>query len=213
MRPFRRLVSRAVAAACLAVTACTGSGAPVPTAAAPTAPVVTIASGQLSGISANGLNIFEGIPYAAPPIGMARWTAPQPPASWDDLRDATQFGPACIQPDTRSNSIYAQDIGAMSEDCLTLNVWAPTDARKAPVIVWIHGGALRTGSSKETLYDGTALAERGVVVVSINYRLGVLGYLAHPALSAESPKAVPCPPARSAPCGGFASISRRSAAS
>ena len=190
MRPFRRLVSRAVAAACLAVTACTGSGAPVPTAAALTAPVVTIASGQLSGISANGLNIFEGVPYAAPPIGMARWTAPQPPASWDGLRDATQFGPACIQPDTRSNSIYAQDIGVMSEDCLTLNVWAPTDARKAPVIVWIHGGALRTGSSEETLYDGTALAERGVVVVSINYRLGVLGYLAHPALSAESPMGV-----------------------
>ncbi|NAW11196.1 carboxylesterase family protein, partial [Salmonella sp. gx-h1] len=80
------------------------------------------------------------------------------------------------------------DLGRTSEDCLTLNVWSPADAQKAPVIVWIHGGALVTGSSRETLYDGARRASEGVVVVSINYRLGVLGYLAHPALSAESPQ-------------------------
>src|SRR5262249_110775 len=100
-------------------------------------------------------------------------------------KPATDFGPACIQPVSRGN-IYASDLGALSEDCLTLNIWTPANARKAPVLLWIHGGSLRTGSSKETLYDGARLAKEGLVVVSINYRLGVLGYLAHPELSAES---------------------------
>jgi para-nitrobenzyl esterase len=88
------------------------------------------------------------------------------------------------------STIYSSDIAPFSEDCLTLNVWAPADAAGAPVFFWIHGGALRAGSSKESLYDGTRLAQRGIVVVSINYRLGVLGYLAHPELSAESPLGV-----------------------
>ena len=98
-----------------------------------------------------------------------------------------EFGPACTQPTPRDGGIYANDLRPTSEDCLTLNIWAPADAFQTPVFVWIHGGALQTGSSKEPLYDGARLAAHGIVVVSINYRLGVLGFLAHPELSAESP--------------------------
>jgi para-nitrobenzyl esterase len=106
--------------------------------------------------------------------------------TWNGVRDAAKFGAACIQPKARSGSIYAWDLGAIGEDCLFLNIWAKQGVSNAPVMVWIHGGALTTGSGSEPMYDGTKLAERGVVVVSINYRLGVLGYLAHPLLSAES---------------------------
>jgi para-nitrobenzyl esterase len=106
---------------------------------------------------------------------------------WPGIKLAADFGPACTQPSHVGASIYASDIRPTSEDCLTLNVWAPAGASNVPVLVWIHGGALVTGSSKETLYDGARLAAHGIVVVSINYRLGVLGYLAHPELSAESP--------------------------
>jgi para-nitrobenzyl esterase len=116
-----------------------------------------------------------------------RWRPPAPPARWDGVRDATRYGAACIQPTPVFQTIYSSDIGATSEDCLTLNVWTPATEGRAPVLVWIHGGALVSGSSKETLYDGARLAREGVVVVSINYRLGVLGWLAHPDLSAESP--------------------------
>ena len=149
-------------------------------------PVVEAPAGMVEGKSKGDLNIFKGIPYAAPPVGELRWKAPAPAAKWDGVLDAADFGPACLQPVRTSGSIYAEDIGAMSEDCLSLNVWAPKDAKKAGVFVWIHGGALRSGSSKQKMYDGTRLAEEGIVVVSINYRLGVLGYLAHPELSAET---------------------------
>ena len=98
--------------------------------------------------------------------------------------------PACYQPPPRLSSIYAGKPMPMSEDCLTLNVWAPANARNAPVFFWIYGGALQSGASREPMYDGKRLAERGVVVVSINYRLGVLGWLAHPELSAESPQGI-----------------------
>jgi para-nitrobenzyl esterase len=107
--------------------------------------------------------------------------------TWKGTRDATAFGAACIQPKSRPGSIYAWDLPSTSEDCLFLNIWAPARARRAPVFVWIHGGSLVAGSGGDTLYDGTRIAEHGVIVVTINYRLGVLGYLAHPALSAESP--------------------------
>jgi para-nitrobenzyl esterase len=147
-------------------------------------------AGSLAGISSGGLSSFKGIPYALPPVGASRWKAPMPMTIWRGVRDATHFGPACYQPHSRPGSIYADDPGRMSEDCLSLNVWAPAKARQAPVLVWIHGGALTTGSSSESVYDGAEFAKRGLVVVSVNYRLGVLGYLAHPDLSEESKRGI-----------------------
>ncbi len=155
------------------------------------AQIVKAPAGPLRGKVEGTLQVFKGIPYAQPPVGPLRWKPPRPVAPWQNIRDATAFGPACIQPVATTPTIYSPAAPLpMSEDCLTLNIWAPADARGAPVFLWIHGGALWTGSSRESLYDGTRLAERGVVVVSINYRLGALGYLAHPQLSAESPQGV-----------------------
>ena len=149
-------------------------------------PVVNAPAGKVSGAAAGGVHVFKGIPYAQPPVGAMRWKAPLPAQKWKGTRDATQFGAACIQPKGRPDSIYFWSLPKTSEDCLYLNVWAPADARNAPVFVWIHGGALSGGSGSEPLYDGTKFAERGIVVVTINYRLGPLGFLVHPALSAES---------------------------
>jgi para-nitrobenzyl esterase len=149
-------------------------------------PLVAAPAGTVTGSEAKGVRVFKGIPYAAPPVGKLRWAPPQPALAWDGARDATRFGAACLQPKPRGPSIYGWDLPAMSEDCLSLNIWAPEDAANAPVFVWIHGGALTSGSGGDPLYDGSALAARGIVVVSINYRLGALGWLAHPALSAES---------------------------
>jgi para-nitrobenzyl esterase len=147
-------------------------------------------SGRLVGKFQGSLHVFKGIPYAAPPVGAARWKPPAPLPPWKEARQATEFGASCIQPATPVPNLYTSDITPTSEDCLNLNVWAPDDASGAPVFVWIHGGALVKGSSKEPLYDGARMAQQGIVVVSINYRLGVLGYLAHPGLSAESPDRV-----------------------
>jgi para-nitrobenzyl esterase len=155
------------------------------------APVVSTHAGRVEGRVENSLHVFKGIPFAAPPLGAARWKPPAPVSSWTGIRKAIEFGAACIQPPTPIPNIYSSDIGATSEDCLTLNIWAPATAANAPVFVWIHGGALVKGSAKETFYDGANLATRGgIIVVSINYRLGVLGYLAHPELSAESAQGV-----------------------
>jgi len=153
-------------------------------------PVVRAPTGAVSGEAQGKINIFKGMPYALPPVGAARWKPPVAMPAWKEVKDAKAFGAACIQPKSRSGSIYANEPAVMSEDCLFLNVWAPQGAKKAPVFVWIHGGALTTGSSSEPMYDGLKLADRGVVVVSINYRLGVLGYLAHPQLSAESAEGI-----------------------
>ncbi len=150
------------------------------------APMVRAPAGSVRGEAADGVNIFRGIPYARPPIDELRWRPPLQHPRWRGIRDATAFGPACVQPTARGTSIYAGELGPMSEDCLSLNIWAPADARNAPVMVWIHGGSLVTGTGSEAMYDGARLAQRGIIVVSINYRLGVLGYMAHPALSAES---------------------------
>jgi para-nitrobenzyl esterase len=119
-------------------------------------------------------------------VGALRWQPPLPAPKLKGTHDATQFGAACIQPKGRPESIYFWNLPKTSEDCLYLNVWSPAKADKAPVFVWIHGGALSGGSGSEPFYDGTRLAEKGVVVVTINYRLGALGFLVHPALSAES---------------------------
>lgn len=153
-------------------------------------PVVKSPAGVARGTLESGIRVFRGLPYAAPPIGERRWRAPEPLPAWTGELPARQFGHACVQPTPQYPSIYAGETFPTSEDCLTLNIWSPRDARRAPVFVWIHGGSLLAGSSREALYDGRRLAERGVVVVSINYRLGALGWLAHPLLSAEAPRGV-----------------------
>ncbi len=168
--------------------ACANFGAPMPsTARAVRGPIVTAPAGTLEGRSEGALRIFKGIPYASPPVAEARWRPPAGLPRWSGVRPALEFGAACTQPTPRDSGIYSNDLRPTSEDCLTLNIWAPADAFRAPVFVWIHGGALLSGSSKEAIYDGARLAAHGIVVVSINYRLGVLGFLAHPELSAESP--------------------------
>jgi para-nitrobenzyl esterase len=150
-------------------------------------PVVKAPAGSVEGTFEGPVRVFKGIPYAAPPVGKGRWAPPRPAAHWQGVRPAKTLGPACWQPPAAPTSIYADPPAKMSEDCLSLNIWSPKDARKAAVIVWIHGGSLVSGFGGEPAYDGTSWAKKGVVVVSINYRLGVLGYLAHPQLSAESP--------------------------
>jgi para-nitrobenzyl esterase len=155
-------------------------------------PVVDAPAGSLRGEALNGVDVYRGVPYALPPTGSRRWRPPAEMPRWQETRDATRFGAACHQPIGRSASIYspAED-PTVSEDCLFLNVWTPQGAHKAPVFVWIHGGALVAGASNETMYDGARMAaSQGMLVVSINYRLGVLGYLAHPELSAESSRNV-----------------------
>jgi para-nitrobenzyl esterase len=148
--------------------------------------IVNAPAGTVEGRMEGELRVFKGIPYALPPVGSARWRPPSPMPQWTGVRKATKFGSACFQPTTKLSNIYAGNPMPMSEDCLTLNIWTPVDARNAPVFFWIHGGALTGGSSREALYNGARLAGRGIVVVSINYRLGVLGWLAHPELSRES---------------------------
>ena len=153
-------------------------------------PIVKAPAGAVEGQMDGDLRVFKGIPYALPPVGSQRWRPPVPMPRWAGIRKATEFGPICFQPVSPVPSIYSWTPAPMSEDCLTLNIWAPTGARKAPVFFWIHGGALTTGSSRDALYDGAKLAEQGIIVVSLNFRLGVLGWLAHPELSKESPNGV-----------------------
>ena len=161
-----------------------------PLPATESAPLVVAPAGTLRGAAVGDIHVFKGIPYALPPTGPLRWKPPVPAPSWKNTREATEYGLVCVQPRPQPGSIYSWDLRPMSEDCLSLNIWAPTGARNAPVFFWIHGGALSSGAGSDGLYDGAALAARGLVVVSINYRLGVLGFLAHPQLSAESSRNV-----------------------
>ncbi|MGA3157283.1 MAG: carboxylesterase family protein [Steroidobacteraceae bacterium] len=157
---------------------------------------VQIDSGALAGItSADGrCRIFRGIPFAAPPVGELRWRAPHPVVPWRGVRPADRFGNACIQPLIAGDAFMRQYSFAeppecgLSEDCLYLNVWtpAPHAAAHLPVIVWVFGGGHRFGSGSHPVSDGEGLARQGAIVVTINYRVGALGYLAHPALSAEA---------------------------
>ena len=155
-----------------------------------TAPVVVAPAGKFRGVTDGSIRVFRGIPFAEAPVGPLRWRPPVPKAAFSGTFDASSFGPACFQPSTKLNNIYATDPWPMSEDCLSLNIWSQPKARNAPVFVWIYGGALWSGTSRDPLYDGRKLAERGVVVVSINYRTGPLGWLAHPELSKESPDGI-----------------------
>ena len=185
---FATVIVSLALAAILAATACGGTAADDAAAADPTVSLspdapVSVTGGQIQG-SATAANpdvmAFMGIPFAAPPVGDLRWQPPAPVTAWSGVRDATQSGAICMQDG-------GQDV-AQDEDCLFLNVWAPREtAEPLPVLFWIHGGGYTGGSGSTALYDGTPLAGDGAVVVTINYRLNVFGFLAHPALSDESP--------------------------
>jgi para-nitrobenzyl esterase len=149
-------------------------------------PVVRTAGGDLRGELDGEILVFRGVPFAAPPVGDLRWRPPQPVVPWQGVREATAFSASCPQPPPPSRKLEAPN--RTDEDCLYLNVWTPGLApAKRPVMVWIHGGGMTIGSGTARTYEGTKLAEQGVVLVTLNYRLGVLGFMAHPELSAESP--------------------------
>jgi len=136
---------------------------------------------------------FLGVPFAAAPVGEARWKAPQPVAAWQAVRAAISYAAQCMQPGRSKTSVYYEYAGDQpsSEDCLYLNVWAPSEPPrdgKLPVMVWIYGGGFQQGSAANPVFDGARLAARGVVVISVNYRVGIFGFMAHPDLTAESPQ-------------------------
>jgi len=153
---------------------------------------IKLDSGLIEGVPADkaGVRVYKGIPFAAPPIGELRWKPPQPVAPWKGVRKVAEFGPRAMQGPIYSDMIF-RDSGP-NEDCLYLNVWTPAKSanEKLPVMVWIYGGGLKAGGSSEPRQDGEVLAGKGVVAVSMNYRLGVFGFLVHPGLLAESPQGV-----------------------
>jgi para-nitrobenzyl esterase len=156
-------------------------------APAPAEPVRT-ANGLVDGVGSDGITSYKGIPFATPPVGDLRWRAPEPSAVWNGVLRADHFAPICPQAQVMNAAIGLPTL-PMNEDCLYLNVWTPTQSPSArlPVMVWIYGGGFTGGGTGFPIYDGTNLAKRGVVVVSLAYRIGALGYLAHPELDAESP--------------------------
>jgi para-nitrobenzyl esterase len=169
-------------AALIALTLATSGGIGVAAASGSGGgPIVHIDSGVVRGMAGSTVDAFLGLPYAAPPTGNLRWRPPSPPADWQGVRDATQFAPSCPQ---APGSLTA---GPTSEDCLYLNVYTPQLGSQSggglPVLVWIHGGGFTQGAGRD--YDPTKLAADGIVVVTINYRLGALGFLAHPALASR----------------------------
>jgi para-nitrobenzyl esterase len=176
-------MNRLLARACIAVTAlvlCFSAAAQVLTA--------KVTGGELQGVVANGVASFKGVPFAAAPVGDLRWKKPQPVKAWQGLRVANAFGASCMQDPAMLQVQQAPP--AMSEDCLYLNVWTPVKSasERLPVMVWIYGGGFAIGTTAAQLYDGAKLAEKGVVVVSVAYRVGAFGFLAHPELSRESGK-------------------------
>ncbi len=170
--------------ACAWIFAC-GAGAAAPSSGASVAAVpthnVTLPTGVVRGTQEGDVRVWRGIPYATPPEGPYRWRAPQPAPHWKGVIDATKFGPDCAQDYDPAHSPLRV---TPAEDCLYLNVWSPPHAGRLPVMVWIYGGGFTAGGTSEPAYDGVPLAHQGVVVVSINYRLGRFGFFAHPALSA-----------------------------
>jgi len=175
--------------------------APTESAAISGEPLVRLASGTLRGSNAAFAIAFRGIPYAQPPVGPLRWQPPQPPSAWQGVRDALTPGAACTQRTSGLTPFFAPMAQAYgtnfeqppvksSEDCLYLDVWAAEwpVKRALPVMVWLHGGSNVVGSGTQSGYDGASLARHGVVVVTLNYRLGVMGFFSHPALTAESPR-------------------------
>ncbi|MEH6406730.1 MAG: carboxylesterase family protein [Leeuwenhoekiella sp.] len=153
-------------------------------------PKVTVANGEIEGTydSDTGLNMYFGIPYAKPPVGNLRWKAPQPAENWEGVKETKEFGNRPVQVKLWDDLIYRSK--AMSEDCLYLNVWAPATEKpeSLPVLVYIYGGGFMAGDGSELRYDGASLAQKGMVVVTLNYRLNIFGFMVHPELSAESPE-------------------------
>ena len=173
-----------------ALLALTATLAATPALADNAAPTANVDTGHLSGVhdASTGLNEFKGIPYAAPPLDALRWKPPQPAANWTGVRKADHFGPRCMQRPLFSDMVFRSD--GMSEDCLYLNVWTPAHSpeEKLPVLVYFYGGGFKGGDGSEPRYDGASLARRGIVTVTVNYRLDIFGFLALPALAAESPQ-------------------------
>ncbi|MFA9216561.1 MAG: carboxylesterase/lipase family protein [Sphingomonadaceae bacterium] len=167
----------------------------VASAATPAQPArASVAQGHLQGVAAaDGVQAFLGVPYAQPPVGPLRWAAPQPAPAWPGVRQAQQFGPRPMQRPLYSDMMFRSP--SISEDCLYLNIWTPAPAgkaalagRKLPVLVYFYGGGFQAGDSAEARYDGASMARHGVVSVTVNYRLNVFGFLAHPELTAASPQ-------------------------
>lgn len=149
-----------------------------------------VEQGVLAGTGVNGVDAYLGVPYAAPPVGPNRWRMPQPPASWSGPRAVTEFASSCQQELSDGFGPYTKEYvvpGPVSEDCLYLNIWRPSkaSARPLPIVLWIPGGGFTSGSGSVPIYDGSPMAAQGVVVVNLNYRLGVFGFLAHPELTRE----------------------------
>ncbi|HYF67504.1 MAG TPA: carboxylesterase family protein [Ohtaekwangia sp.] len=155
-------------------------------------PIVKTKTGLIRGVSSNGIQIFKGIPYAAPPVNDLRWKVPKPVSPWSDTLMCTAYAASPIQNPPEPFRMWTQEFIApatpLSEDCLYLNIWTPgnIEKEKLPVLVWIHGGAFLSGAASCPVYDGEAMARKGIVFVSINYRLGIFGFMAHPDLTAES---------------------------
>jgi para-nitrobenzyl esterase len=151
------------------------------------APRVRTVNGELEGVLESGIKTFKGIPFAAPPIGNLRWREPQPVQNWSEVRKADKFGPRAMQLPIFGDMNFRSN--GMSEDCLYLNVWTPakTGNEKLPVLVYFYGGGFIAGDGSEPRYDGEALARKGIVTLTVNYRLGIFGFFAHPELTKESP--------------------------
>ena len=166
------------------------AGAATSATAPGTDPIVTVDGGRIAGRRDGEVRAFLGVPYAAPPVGALRWRPPQPVPPWDGVRPPQAFAPQCVQPGRAADSVYAEYAGVqpMSEDCLYLNVWtaAPSPDASWPVMVWFHGGAFQQGAGSNPVFVRGDLPQRGVVLVTFNYRLGPFGFMAHPALTAES---------------------------
>ncbi|MBO9620426.1 MAG: carboxylesterase family protein [Niabella sp.] len=148
---------------------------------------VQVQNGMLEGFTdaKTGLNLFLGVPFAQPPTGPLRWKAPQPLQNWNGIRSAKKFGPRPVQTNVFGDMIYRSD--SMSEDCLYLNIWAPANkGKKLPVLVYFYGGGFVAGESSEPRYDGAAMAQKGIIAITVNYRLNIFGFFAHPELSKEA---------------------------
>jgi para-nitrobenzyl esterase len=149
--------------------------------------VIRTVDGDLEGVNVAGIRAFKGIPFAQPPVGDLRWAAPQPVKHWDGVRKAGKFGPRAMQLPLFGDMVFRSD--GVSEDCLYLNIWTParTAGDKLPVLVYFYGGGLMAGDGSENRYDGESMARRGIVAITVNYRLSVFGFFAHPELTKESP--------------------------